>query len=219
MLKKSAILFFGYFIVMILGSGLLMPFMSIITANFVVSMLLLLFAVILFKDHLAAEWDRFRAETPNLGRFFGKLIGYYFIMLLLRIAAITVLDQFMDTSTLGHNQEYLNEAAQNMSMLANVLLLTIYAPVVEELVFREAMMGPWKKNNKYVLIGSTIFSAFLFTYMHSFEWADFALYLPITIVLTKIYWEYDRNVIPGMLFHFGNNMIALAMMYLLFAIA
>ena len=74
MLKKSAILFFGYFIVMILGSGLLMPFMSIITANFVVSMLLLLFAVILFKDHLAAEWDRFRAETPNLGRFFGKLI-------------------------------------------------------------------------------------------------------------------------------------------------
>ncbi|MGO4927445.1 lysostaphin resistance A-like protein [Fundicoccus sp. Sow4_F4] len=218
MVKKSAILFLGYFGIMIVGSSLLMQFTDIVYASFIVSMILLVLALFLFKDHLMAEWHRFRADTPSLLRFSGKLFGYYLLMLLLRIAGIWLLDLFMDTSTLGQNQEILNDAAENMNVLANVLLLTIYAPIVEELVFRQAIIGPWAKDKRVMIIVSTIFSMFLFTYMHSFQWADFVLYLPITVVLTQIYWEYDRNIVPSILFHFLNNAIALAMMYVLFAV-
>lgn len=216
--KKSAILFFGYFGVMFIGSGLLMQFTNLVYASFIVSMFMLVLALYLFKDHLLAEWQRFRVAAPNLWRFFAKLLGYYMIMLLLRIVGITVLDQFMDTSTLGQNQEILNSSAQSMSLFANVLLLTIYAPIVEELVFRQAIIGPWARDKRWMMIASTIFSIFLFTYMHSFQWADFVLYLPITVVLTQIYWEYDRNIVPSILFHFVNNAIALGMMYVLFAV-
>lgn len=218
MLKKSAILFLGYFGIMIIGSGLLMQFTNMVYASFIVSMVLLVLALVLFKDHLVKEWHRFKADTPNLPRFFGKLFGYYILMLLLRIAGIWILELFMDTSTLGQNQEILNDAAQNMNLFANVLLLTIYAPIVEELVFRQAIIGPWAKDKRVMIITSTIFSMFLFTYMHSFQWADFVLYLPITVVLTQIYWEYERNIIPSILFHFMNNTIALIMMYVLFAV-
>lgn len=218
MLKKSAILFFGYFGIMIIGSRFLMQFTNMVYASFIVSMILLVLALFLFKDHLVQEWHRFKADTPSLFRFFGKLFGYYFLMLFLRIVGIWVLDFFMDTSTLGQNQEILNDAAQNMNLLANVLLLTIYAPIVEELVFRQAVIGPWARNKRVMIIASTIFSMFLFTYMHSFQWADFVLYLPITVVLTQIYWEYERNIIPSILFHFLNNTVALAMMYVLFSV-
>ncbi len=216
--KRSAILFFGYFGVMIIGSGLLMQFTDLVYSSFIVSIFILVLALYLFKDHLLEECRRFRAETPNLWRFFGKLMGYYFFMLLLRIVGIWVLDHFMDTTTLGENQEILNNTAQSLNLFANVLLLTIYAPIVEELVFRQAIIGPWAKDNRMMMIASTIFSIFLFTYMHSFQWADFVLYLPITVVLTQIYWEYDRNIVPSILFHFVNNAIALAMMYVLFAV-
>lgn len=218
MLKKSTLLFFGYFGIMIFGPLLLLQFTNSIAASFIASMILLVLALFLFKDHLIKEWHRFRAETPNMLRFIGKLFGYYFLMLLLRIAGIWLLELFMDTSTLGQNQEILNDAAQSMNLIANVLLLTIYAPIVEELVFRQAIIGPWAKDNRLVMIASTLFSMFLFTYMHSFQWADFVLYLPITIVLTQIYWEYDRNIVPSIIFHFLNNAIALAMMYVIFAV-
>lgn len=218
MLKKSAILFLGYFGIMIIGSGLLMQFTNMLYASFIVSMVLLVLALVLFKSHLVEEWHRFKTDTPSLLRFFGKLFGYYFLMLLLRIAGIWILEIFMDTSTLGQNQEILNDAAQNMNLIANILLLTIYAPIVEELVFRQAIIGPWAKDKRIMIIASTIFSMFLFTYMHSFQWADFVLYFPITVVLTQIYWEYDRNIIPSILFHFMNNTIALIMMYVLFAV-
>lgn len=218
MLKKSVILFLSYFGIMILGPSILIALTSLENASFIVSMLLLALAIYLFKDHLNAEWHRFRAETPSFGRFFLKLFGYYLLMIMLRVVGIWLLGFFMDTSTLGQNQELLNETAQNMNWLSNILMLTIYAPIVEELVFRQAIIGPWAKDNRLLLIVSTAFSVLLFTAMHSFQLADFVLYMPITIVLTYIYWKYDRNIVPSILFHFLNNSVALAMMYVLFSI-
>lgn len=220
MLTKAFLMFFGYFVIQFVGAALLMSVgqLSPEMASFVVSLILLVFALYLYGGHLKAEWYRFRQQEPRFGRFILRMSGFYFLMLVLRVAMLMFAGLFVDIETLGQNQDILNEAAATLPVIATLILVAIYAPIVEELVFREAMIGPVNRHKKWLVVLMTLISMLLFTYLHSFTLADFALYLPITFILTYIYWKYERNVIVSILFHFINNFIAVVLMfYMLFA--
>lgn len=219
MLTKALLMFIGYFVIqfggalLLINVGQLAPDM----ASFVISIVILVFALYLYGGHLKAEWHRFRQQEPKIGRFILRLFGFYLLMLVLRVVLLMVAGYFVDIEALGQNQDILNEAAASLPMIATLILVAIYAPIVEELVFREAMIGVVDRSKKWLLVLMTLVSMLLFTYLHSFTLADFALYLPITLILTYIYWRYERNVITSIMFHFINNLIAVILMfYMLF---
>lgn len=122
---------------------------------------------------------------------------------------------FIDVDNLLQNQQVLNDLSTTLPFLPLFFLLTIYAPIVEELVFREGFIGWVDKNNKTLVKILTTLSVILFTFMHGIMIIDFLLYLPLTLVLTRFYFTYNYNVVASIFFHFINNAIALIFMYIL----
>lgn len=211
MKQRFRILFISYFVVMLALPILLASFVSIEWLSIGSSLFLLVLALLLFGNYLRSEFQRF-SQQVHLGKFLLSCIGYFLLIAVVRVIALQILDLFIDTSQIGQNQEMLNELSQNIPIIASFLLMSIYAPLVEELVFRQAMLGYVDKNNRPKVIFLTILSVTIFTLLHTLHVADIALYLPLTLVLTWLYWKYDRNVIASMLFHFVNNTIAVITM-------
>ena len=81
------------------------------------------------------------------------------------------------------------------------VLLCVVAPILEELVFREAIIGSFKKSlNVHVL---TFISAFLFVLLHALskdaagliDWTAALMYVPLTIPIVGMYRYYNDNVL------------------------
>ena len=93
------------------------------------------------------------------------------------------------------------------------VLLCVVAPILEELVFREAIIGSFKKSmNVHVL---TIISAVLFILLHSLSsdgsginWMSALLYVPLTIPIVGMYRYYEDNIVASITMHFINNFVA-----------
>ena len=114
----------------------------------------------------------------------------------------------------GHNQPIAENQQQVMNALNDGALGMVFTffvgigvPVIEEMFFRHILIG---KLSAYVptwLVASI--SAALFAYMHSHQWQDFFMYLPLSIVLTLVYVKSGKNVAYSWLFHALNNSIML----------
>ena len=114
----------------------------------------------------------------------------------------------------GHNQPIAENQQQVMNALNDGALGMVFTffvgigvPVIEEMFFRHILIG---KLSAYVptwLVASI--SAALFAYMHSHQWQDLFMYLPLSIVLTLVYVKSGKNVAYSWLFHALNNSIML----------
>jgi membrane protease YdiL (CAAX protease family) len=214
MKQRSRILFVSYFIVMLVLPAFLGTFLSIEWFSVGSSLFLLVFALLLFGKQLRLDFQRFTQQV-HLGKFLLSCIGYFLLLGLIRTITYFILDLFMDTHQIGQNQEMLNELSQNIPMIATFLVIAIYAPIVEELVFRQAIMGYVDKNNRPKVIFLTILSVAIFTLLHTLQVVDIFLYLPLSLLLTWLYWKYDRNIIASIIFHFVNNTFVVFTMLIL----
>lgn len=221
MFKRSFILILTYFVLI-----LFLPIFLVLqnpaytpaidqTYSFVYLFLVVL-ALILYRKHLKNEWLRYKATVDSWPRVLLGFLIAFILVLILRVITVAGLSFFIDMDSLGANQQALNEMSQNIPVITTIFMTVVFAPIVEELVYREAIIGIIPRNRKGWLVAATIFSIVFFTFMHSVIFADFLLYLPLTLVLTYYYWIYDRNIIPAMIFHFINNLIAvIGMLFLL----
>lgn len=212
-MKRSITLIFSYFLlIMILPIYLVVQnpnFLPGLDSNFTwVYVILVVIALALYGGHLKKEWLRYKATVDSWPRTILGFFIAYIMTIVLQVIASAILSFFIDMDNLGANQQALNELSQNIPVISTIFMTVIFAPLVEELVYREAIIGIIPRHRKSWLIAATIFSVLLFTVMHSVIVADFFLYLPLSLILTYYYWIYDRNIIPAMIFHFINNFIA-----------
>lgn len=220
MLKnKGIIMFIAYFILMIGGGAILVTQYAepnqmdmVLKGQLLIQAGLLIIALLLYRKHLVSEWHRFRQENPDMKAVLKKMGLAFLGIILLRMITMVVLNLFMDIESLGQNQQALNEMSKQMPVWGISFMTVIFAPVVEELTFREAILGNLAGKRRSLVILATLFSIILFTALHSMVWADFLIYLPLALTLTYFYFYYNRNVIGSMLFHFLNNLAALLMM-------
>ncbi len=216
MRKRSTILFVSYCLVTLLLPLLLK---DIVPGKFLfvgTAVILFVLAIALYKDHLIAEFRRFQQQT-SLGAFLLKCAGYYLLIYVLRLLTFIVLNLFIDMEKIGQNQLALNELTASMPVIVMFFMISIYAPVVEELVFRQAILGAVDQSKRVQVIVRTGLSIGLFTLIHVLHWADILLYLPVASVLTWVYWKYDRNIIASIGFHFVNNTLAFILMLVMLA--
>ncbi len=107
-----------------------------------------------------------------------------------------------------------------LNRVAIMVQALIFAPIVEEIIFRGVIYRHFKKAGRYLL--PLFISTLLFALMHSLNaimdgnWIDL-LYLPLyafmSLVLTFTY-EQTQNLYSSILLHFINNGISiLAMLY------
>ena len=134
-------------------------------------------------------------------------IGYVVRVVLTLLLALVVPLQQTD------NQANIESLLNSTSIVLMLILTCVVAPIVEELVFREAIIGAFKdKINSWVL---TAISIFFFVLLHSLsnsggiDWSAALMYLPLTIPLVGMYRYYEDNVAASMLMHFVSNSVAM----------
>ena len=134
-------------------------------------------------------------------------IGYVVRVVLTLLLALVVPLQQTD------NQANIESLLNSTSIVLMVILTCVVAPIVEELVFREAIIGAFKdKVNSWVL---TAISIFFFVLLHSLSnrggigWSAALMYVPLTIPLVGMYRYYEDNVAASMLMHFVSNSVAM----------
>ena len=134
-------------------------------------------------------------------------IGYVVRVLLTMLLALVVPLQQTD------NQANIESLLNSTSIVLMLILTCVVAPIVEELVFREAIIGAFKdKINAWIL---TAISIFFFVLLHSIsnsggiDWGAALMYIPLTIPLVGMYRYYEDNVAASMLMHFVSNSFAM----------
>ena len=134
-------------------------------------------------------------------------IGYVVRVVLTMLLALIVPLQQTD------NQANIESLLNSTSIVLMVILTCVVAPIVEELVFREAIIGAFKdKVNPWIL---TAISIFFFVLLHSIsnsggiDWSAALMYVPLTIPLVGMYRYYEDNVAASMLMHFVSNSVAM----------
>lgn len=134
-------------------------------------------------------------------------IGYVVRVVLTMLLALVVPLQQTD------NQANIESLLNSTSIVLMLILTCVVAPIVEELVFREAIIGAFKdKINSWIL---TAISIFFFVLLHSLsnsggiDWSAALMYIPLTIPLVGMYRYYEDNVAASMLMHFVSNSVAM----------
>ena len=134
-------------------------------------------------------------------------IGYVVRVVLTMLLALVVPLQQTD------NQANIESLLNSTSIVLMLILTCVVAPIVEELVFREAIIGAFKdKMNPWIL---TAISIFFFVILHSIsnsggiDWNAALMYVPLTIPLVGMYRYYEDNVAASMLMHFVSNSVAM----------
>ena len=134
-------------------------------------------------------------------------IGYVVRVVLTMLLALVVPLQQTD------NQANIESLLNSTSIVLMLILTCVVAPIVEELVFREAIIGAFKdKVNPWIL---TAISIFFFVLLHSIsnsggiDWNAALMYVPLTIPLVGMYRYYEDNVAASMLMHFMSNSVAM----------
>ncbi|EKB56367.1 CPBP family intramembrane glutamic endopeptidase [Facklamia hominis] len=168
-------------------------------------LLTMIIAYLLYKDELKKQWLDLKAQ--NFRQLFPKqFLKLYFAMLVIRIISMQIIGLFVDPNLLGQNQEIINQIAQSTPYIMTFFMTVLFAPFVEELVFRQALIGSFQ-SKKWINI-MTFVSVILFTLAHMMHWADFVIYLPMAAIIVYFYRHYQENVIASMAFHGLNNLIA-----------
>ena len=168
-------------------------------------LLTMIIAYLLYKDELKKQWLDLKGQ--NFRQLFPKqFLKLYFAMLVIRIISMQIIGLFVDPNLLGQNQEIINQIAQSTPYIMTFFMTVLFAPFVEELVFRQALIGSFQ-SKKWINI-MTFVSIILFTLAHMMHWADFVIYLPMAVIIVYFYRHYQENVIASMAFHGLNNLIA-----------
>lgn len=127
---------------------------------------------------------------------------------------VTAIQAVARIALYGHNQPIAENQQQVMNALNDGTLGLVFTffvgigvPVIEEIFFRHILIGKLSAYAPTWLVASI--SAALFAYMHSHQWQDFFMYLPLSIVLTLVYVKSGKNVAYSWAFHALNNSIML----------
>lgn len=168
-------------------------------------LLTMIIAYLLYKDELKKQWLALKGQ--NFRQLFPKqFLKLYFAMLVIRIISMQIIGLFVDPNLLGQNQEIINQIAQSTPYIMTFFMTVLFAPFVEELVFRQALIGSFQSKKGINIM--TFVSVILFTLAHMMHWADFVIYLPMAAIIVYFYRHYQENVIASMAFHGLNNLIA-----------
>ena len=123
-------------------------------------------------------------------------IGY-----VLRIVLAIIVSNLLGEFT-SDNQAQIESMMSKSNLVMMFVLLCVVAPILEELVFREAIIG-------------SIISAVLFILLHSLSsdgsginWMSALLYVPLTIPIVGMYRYYENNIVASITMHFINNFVA-----------
>mgnify|MGYP002625813190 CR=1 FL=1 len=171
----------------------------------VIAIMLLIFNKKIVKD--------FNDIIEHHKEYFSKCINYYLIGLAVMLIS-NAFAIFVVNGSIAGNEEAIRELFK-VSPLYIYLSSVIYAPIVEELVFRQGVRNVVGKNYLFVLVSGLLFgSLHVITSMNGI--ADLIYIIPYSslgVAFAYMLYKYD-NIFISMGFHFMHNGILIALQFL-----
>ncbi len=173
------------------------------TQVFVTAILFLL----IDKSNFRKDWKGFK---KNPGVYIGQIIVGY-LMVFAALYASQLLLQYLGVTDTSQNENAIasmfTDNIFNLVML--FLLLCVFTPIVEELVFRKATYGLIEK--KFGYLPAIIGSGLIFGLMHVIAYMDFIQsipYIAMGLVFGYVYYRSNKNIYVTIGVHFINNFLA-----------
>lgn len=177
-------------------------------ASFTVYAVLIAVVIAIWNKELLSKWDQFKKEI--------KSWRIFFIELLIWLAASSVLaymfQYIVNGSFKTQNTETVGTMADTIPPILTCIMMSIFTPFIEELTFRESLIGWVNKRNKAVITIMAIISIIVFDCIHLYELREFFYYLPLSIGLTTFYIKNNRNIYSSVIMHALANLPGAVMM-------
>jgi len=165
--------------------------------------------ILLFNKSLKKEFANFKKNHKS---YYKNYFKYYLIGLIIMMFSNLIITIISNGSTAG-NQDIINELFK-ISPLYIYFSSVIFAPIVEELVFRKAIRNIVPSKILFILISGLLFGG-----LHVFgtveAWYDLLYLIPYSapgIVFAYILYKTD-NIFVSMGLHFMHNGILIALQF------
>lgn len=191
----------SYFAMQFIRSNILYYFMDDYTATFWTSGILFVVVIVLFHQFLKGESQRFFQQFEGWPAFILKSLGMYIVISLVRSFVLMPLVANFGGGTLVQSGISSSDLLDIFPIFPLLQIFSIFGFIINELVFREGLLGWVDKNNKILLVVMTLLSIILFSYIDTPIPQMFILSVPLALVLSYYYFAYDRNVMGPILFH------------------
>ncbi len=151
--------------------------------------------IIFFRKEIIESFTYFKEKTIL------KIVSIPMVVLFTVIVEQIVM-RFLATGQ-PENQEQLLETGAEIPLIFTLLVFGILGPILEEIIFRYIILNRF---SHYIgtAIASTI-SIIIFTFMHTNQLSDIAIYLPGAVILTAAYLISNRSLAYVMGIHILNN--------------
>jgi len=179
--------------------------------TYLVYTIMFVYGCFLFKSLLLQKWEEVRNSKRKF--IFGVLTGWLFLILMTVVFEFVseMLKQFFGLVGQGLNQSNLQSNFQDQPLLIAVFACVI-GPLVEELIFRQTLLGYLRKSLPTWLSIFLVGLAFALTHMHSLdlsEWVGAVGYLGGGLAFSIIYVKEKENIYYPLLVHILGNSLSL----------
>lgn len=163
----------------------------------------LLINIIVFFVLLIIYWNNVKSEVKKIKK--KTLIKVVIVSILIVTCNEIICRVFEYLNIPIDNQNQLVEYFKEQPVLVGIIV-AIFAPIIEEFVFRYSIESIAKKELQFIVISSIIFGL-----MHGLGIATI-LYALIGMALAIIYIKTDKNIIYPIITHIMNNIVAIITM-------
>lgn len=181
---------------------------------FIYEVLILCLILLIFNKKIKKDFDDI---LKNHKTYYSKSIKYYLVGLIIMVFSNTILALLTNGGIAGNEETV--RAMFKMSPVYMYISAVLFAPVVEELVFRQGIRNICGKNIIFIIV-----SGFLFGGLHVMSSISTALdlfyiipYSALGVVFAIMLYKTD-NIFVSMGFHFMHNGILMAIQLMTFLI-
>lgn len=172
------------------------------------------FFIFILRKELSSDIKNFR---KNAKKFFGYIIIGLFACYLLTTVVGTIYE-LLGITGVSDNQTTINDALYSSAKVPMILSVILFAPFVEEILFRKLLFGTVEEKFKLKPIIAIIASTLVFSLIHVSGDGNLIYifqYIPLAFVITYSYYISGRNIYVPIGIHFLNNLISILLAYLM----
>ncbi|PRT03280.1 CPBP family intramembrane metalloprotease [Bacillus wiedmannii] len=151
--------------------------------------------IIFFRKEVIQSFTYFKEKTIL------KIVSIPMVVLLMVIIENSIM-HFLATGQ-PENQEQLLERGTEVPLIFTLLVFGILGPILEEIVFRYILINRFSHYIGTAI--ASIISILIFTFLHTNQLSDYAIYLPGAVILTIAYLISKRSLAYVMAIHMLNN--------------
>lgn len=154
--------------------------------------------IIFFRKEIIQSFTYFKEKTIL------KIVSIPMVVLLMVIIESSIM-HFLATGQ-PENQEQLLEKGGEVPLIFTLLVFGILGPILEEIVFRYILINRFSHYIGTAI--ASIISILIFTFLHTNQLSDYAIYLPGAVILTMAYLISKRSLAYVMAIHMLNNCLS-----------